>query len=111
MSVDPQAGLAVPNLVIEDSATSTGIDEAMVETLVRAFYGRVRHDPLIGPVFESKIQDWEEHIGRLCTFWSSVALGSSRYRGQPMVCELLGCDVPVVLAGMGGSRDQNWWPP
>jgi hemoglobin len=88
MSGDTQAGVAVPTLVIENSTTSTGIDEAMIETLVRAFYGRVRHDPLIGPVFESKIQDWEEHIGRLSSFWSSVALGSRRYRGQPLAAHL-----------------------
>jgi hemoglobin len=86
--VDTQAGVGVPNVIIEDISTSTGIDEAMIETLVRAFYGRVREDPLIGPVFESKIQDWEEHLGRLCTFWSSVVLGSSRYRGQPMAAHL-----------------------
>jgi hemoglobin len=88
MSWDTQAGVAVPTFVIEDTATSTGIDEAMIETLVRAFYGRIRHDPLVGPVFASKILDWEEHIGRLCSFWSAVALGSRRYRGQPMAAHL-----------------------
>jgi hemoglobin len=78
----------VLTLVVEDLGTSAGIDEAMIETLVRAFYGRARQDPLIGPVFQSKIQDWEGHIARLCAFWSSVALGSGRYRGQPMAAHL-----------------------
>jgi hemoglobin len=62
----------------------TGIDEAMIERLVRGFYAKVRTDPLIGPVFESRIADWEPHLQRMCAFWSSVALMSGRYHGSPM---------------------------
>ena len=63
----------------------TGIDEPMIERLVRTFYGAVRTDPLVGPVFAERIIDWEPHIQRMCEFWSSVALMSGRYHGQPMV--------------------------
>lgn len=63
----------------------TGIDEPMIERLVRTFYGAVRTDPLIGPVFAQRIADWEPHLQRMCEFWSSVALMSGRYHGQPMV--------------------------
>ncbi len=69
--------------VAEATATS-GIDEAMIERLVRAFYARVRHDAVLGPIFEARIEDWETHLGRMCAFWSSVALGSGRYSGNPM---------------------------
>jgi len=62
----------------------TGIDEAMIERLVRTFYGRVQRDPLIGPIFAAKIVDWEHHIAKLCAFWSSVVLMTGRYHGQPM---------------------------
>jgi hemoglobin len=62
----------------------TGIDEAMIERVVRGFYARVRNDPLIGPVFDARIRDWEPHLQRMCAFWSSVALMSGRYHGQPM---------------------------
>lgn len=62
----------------------TGIDEAMIERLVRGFYARVRADALLGPVFESRIQDWEPHLRRMMAFWSSVALMSGSYSGQPM---------------------------
>lgn len=65
-------------------AIRTGIDEAMIDRLVRTFYGRVRADALLGPVFDSKIRDWEPHLQRMCAFWSAVALKSRRYRGQPM---------------------------
>ncbi|MGE0152879.1 MAG: group III truncated hemoglobin [Reyranellaceae bacterium] len=62
----------------------TGIDEAMIERLVRGFYARVRQDALIGPVFEARIADWEPHLQRMIAFWSSVALMSGTYHGQPM---------------------------
>lgn len=62
----------------------TGIDEPMIEQLVRTFYGRVQSDPLIGPVFAERITNWDDHIARLCAFWSSVVLLTGRYHGQPM---------------------------
>lgn len=63
----------------------TGITEAMIEQLVHAFYARVRKDPMIGPVFESRITNWEPHLAQMCAFWSSVALMTGRYHGTPMV--------------------------
>jgi hemoglobin len=93
--VDRQASASKRNQVVEDIVVRTGIDEAMIERLVRTFYGRARLDPLIGPIFENKVHDWEGHIGRLCAFWSSVALMSGRYHGQPMVAHLpLPIDTP-----------------
>jgi hemoglobin len=62
----------------------TGIDEAMIETIVRAFYARVRQDPLLAPVFASRISDWEPHLDNMFAFWSSMTLHSGRYHGQPM---------------------------
>lgn len=62
----------------------TGIDEAMIERLVRGFYDRVQKDELIGPVFAAKISDWEPHLQQMFAFWSSVALMTGRYHGQPM---------------------------
>jgi hemoglobin len=76
------------NLIVRDIVERTGIDDVMIERLVRVFYARARLDPLIGPIFESKVEDWDDHIARLCAFWSSVALMSGRYHGQPMVAHL-----------------------
>ena len=66
----------------------TGIDEPMIERLVRCFYGKVRKDRLLGPVFEVRIRDWEPHLQRMCAFWSSVALMSGRYHGSPMAMHM-----------------------
>lgn len=62
----------------------TGIDEAMIEKLVRSFYERVQTDPMLGPVFAARIKNWEPHLQQMFAFWSSVALMSGRYHGQPM---------------------------
>lgn len=69
---------------IADIVARTGIDEAMIDNLVRAFYGKIGDDALLGPVFAARIVDWEPHLQRMCAFWSSVALMSGRYHGQPM---------------------------
>jgi len=63
----------------------TGITEALIERLVHGFYAKVRKDPMIGPVFEARITDWEPHLAQMCAFWSSVALMTGRYHGTPMV--------------------------
>lgn len=76
------------NLIIADIVARTGINDTMIDTLVHEFYARARRDPLIGPVFESKVDDWDRHLERICAFWSSVALMSGRYHGQPMVAHL-----------------------
>ena len=61
-----------------------GITEERLSELVDLFYGRVRKDDLIGPVFNRAIDDWPEHLERLQAFWSSVMLTSGRYKGNPM---------------------------
>jgi hemoglobin len=70
--------------MMAEIAQRTGIDEAMIERLIRAFYARVTDDPLLGPVFAARIADWEPHLQRMFAFWSSVALMTGRYHGQPM---------------------------
>lgn len=93
--MDSPDGHRTRDLIVEDIVGRTGIDEVMIERLVRIFYGRARLDPLIGPIFERTVHDWENHIARICDFWSSVILMSGRYHGQPMVAHLpLPVDTP-----------------
>ncbi|MEX2617647.1 MAG: group III truncated hemoglobin [Alphaproteobacteria bacterium] len=66
----------------------TGIDEAMIESLVHRFYARIREDALLGPVFKARIADWDLHLQRMCAFWSSVALLTGRYHGSPVAKHL-----------------------
>lgn len=61
------------------------ITEDDIARLVPAFYSRVRQDDMLGPIFNGAIDDWPRHLEKLQAFWSSVMLGSGRYKGQPMV--------------------------
>lgn len=59
--------------------------ENRLRDLVFEFYGRVRDDDLLGPVFESRLEgEWAEHLERMCDFWSSVLYATGRYRGDPV---------------------------
>ena len=100
MDEDSQAHALRREAIVTDIVQRTGIDEPMIERLVRAFYERARVDVLIGPVFESKGKDWDAHLARMCAFWSSVALMSGRYHGAPMVVHL---PLPV------GTEHFNRW--
>ncbi|MFC5568712.1 group III truncated hemoglobin [Lysobacter yangpyeongensis] len=60
------------------------LDTADIARLVDRFYDRVQADPVLGPVFNPAIEDWDEHKRTLVSFWSSVALGTRSYRGNPM---------------------------
>lgn len=95
MSLNTQDGAARRSAIVADIVARTGIDEAMIQRLVRDFYGRARRDPLIGPIFERKVVDWEAHFAQISDFWSSVVLMSGRYHGQPMAMHLpLPIDTP-----------------
>ena len=64
-------------------------DEAEIEALVRDFYGRIRADDILGPIFARVIgEDWEPHLQKMFAFWSSVMLMSGRYKGAPMVAHM-----------------------
>ncbi len=61
--------------------------ELPIGELVGRFYGRVRQDPLLAPVFAKTMGEadaaWAAHLAQLADFWSSVMQGSGRYHGDP----------------------------
>lgn len=69
-------------------STFDGISEPGIAQLVHRFYGKARRDPIIGPVFESAVENWDEHLRKLCDFWSSVMLTTGRYKGNPMAAHI-----------------------
>lgn len=52
--------------------------------LVTTFYAKVRKNDLLGPVFNSVIQDWEKHFEHLTDFWQSNLFFEKTYKGNPM---------------------------
>jgi len=69
-------------------APYSDITEPAIAALVDRFYAKARRDPLIGPVFNDAVGDWDEHLGKLCDFWSSVVLTTGRYKGNPMAAHM-----------------------
>lgn len=63
---------------------STELTEARLAALIDRFYDKVQVHPTLGPVFNAAVHDWPEHKALLTSFWSSVALGTRSYRGNPM---------------------------
>jgi len=65
------------------------LTEQLVHDLVHAFYGRVRADATLGPIFEAVVAGrWDEHLAKMCDFWSSVTLATGRYEGRPLAAHL-----------------------
>ena len=62
----------------------TGLDEAVLHSLVHRFYAKVRDDEILGPIFTARISDWTPHLDRMVAFWSSVALMTGQYHGRPV---------------------------
>ena len=62
------------------------VREADIEAFVDRFYGRIRDDAVLGPIFAARIarDGWPEHLARMRRFWSTVLRGTGTYRGDPM---------------------------
>jgi len=54
-----------------------------VNLLVINFYKKVRKDETLAPFFD-KIEDWDEHLDRLTTFWESSLFLQTKYYGNPL---------------------------
>lgn len=58
--------------------------EADIQTLVDRFYAKVNQDNLLSPVFNQVAAvHWSTHLPTMYDFWSSVLLGTARYKGRP----------------------------
>ncbi|MFD2367102.1 group III truncated hemoglobin [Pseudoduganella sp. GCM10020061] len=59
------------------------LDRSSLSRLVHEFYGDVRADPVLGPVFDNAIGDhWDAHFERLTDFWCTVMLGTREFQGN-----------------------------
>jgi hemoglobin len=64
-----------------------GMDISSIEDirlLVDTFYGRVREDKFIGPIFIGAIGGrWPEHLDKMYRFWQTVLMEEHTYFGSP----------------------------
>jgi len=66
-------------------AEAIGVDADYISGFVDRFYGKIREDELLGPIFAERIADWDYHLGRMKGFWRSVLHSSGEFSGNPMV--------------------------
>jgi hemoglobin len=65
------------------------LTESEISQLVDSFYGKIREDSLLGPIFASAIgDDWGPHLRKMKAFWATVMLASRTYKGNPMLAHL-----------------------
>ncbi|MES2778438.1 MAG: group III truncated hemoglobin [Bacteroidota bacterium] len=73
-----------------------------VQLLVNTFYDKIQKNPLLGPVFATRIADgnWQPHLEKMYRFWSTLLLYTQTYNGSPF-------DKHIGL-GIGGDHFQQW---
>lgn len=78
---------AAPSLATPSTTRSSApplCTEADIVRLVHAFYGEIRQDAALGPIFDTHISDWDRHLSKMVDFWSSILLRTARFQGTPM---------------------------
>ena len=52
--------------------------------LVDEFYGKVKKDELLGPIFAAVVKDnWPKHLEKMYGFWETILLNVRAYSGSP----------------------------
>lgn len=76
--------------VIDGAPLPEALDEQLVRQVVHGFYGEIRKDDLLGPIFNRAIKPeaWPGHLHKMCDFWSSTLLRTGRYQGRPLPAHL-----------------------
>lgn len=72
-----------------------------ISRMVHDFYTQVRGDEILGPIFNTHIDDWDHHLGHLVDFWSSILLRTGRFKGAPMPKH-------IALPGITAELFQRW---
>src|SRR5688572_24288889 len=83
------------------AAEAIGVDADYVDHFVEAFYGAIRADDLLGPIFAERIADWPAHLARMKAFWRSVLHNSGEFSGNPMVKHL-------AIPGLESRHFERW---
>jgi len=77
--------VAAARKAMTENANQIGITDDYISLLVERFYGRIRTDETLGPIFENAIGDnWDPHLAQMKRFWASVTLNTGTYSGSPV---------------------------
>ena len=83
-------------------APTTPVTEDDIHRLVHRFYEMLREDAELGPIFNTKVKDWDPHLAQMCNFWSSVMLKTGKFQGRPMPKH-------IALVDMARPEHFNVW--
>lgn len=74
---------------------------ADIRHLVDSFYGTIRKDELLGPIFDNIIQDrWPMHLEKMYRFWQTILLDERTYQGTPFA--------PHAAMPIDASHFERW---
>ena len=86
----------------QQAAAEIGVTEDYISHLVDTFYTRIRADSVLGPIFDNVIEDnWAPHLAKMKLFWSSVALSTGVYSGQPVPAHM-------KIPGLTHAHFERW---
>lgn len=72
---------------------------ADVDVVVRSFYENMEDDPQLGGFFADV--DWETHLPKMTTFWSSILFHTGEYGGRPF-------DPHALLSNLEQTHFNHW---
>ena len=77
--------LSVRAAPIRREPAHPSITRDQISRLVDGFYGKVRSNSRLGPIFEARVQgNWSSHLAKMKLFWASVLLRTGEYNGRPV---------------------------
>lgn len=88
MSDDPIQSLELTSS--ENPQVVNGITTDRIRTMVECFYNTIQQDTMLGPIFDSIVQDWDAHYEKMTRFWSSAVLRAGTYSGRPIEAHRFG---------------------
>ena len=68
--------------------------------LLKPFYIDIQQHAVLGPIFNSHIEDWPAHLDNITEFWALQAGGPSKYRG--------GFGAAHISLGLKPEHFQHW---
>jgi len=78
---------------------------AQIETLVNAFYDRVRADEVLGFIFDEVAHtNWTTHLPKMYAFWETVLFRTGGFTGNPLAAHAK----LVPLTDMGRDKFDQW---
>ncbi|MBY0309358.1 MAG: group III truncated hemoglobin [Phycisphaerales bacterium] len=80
---------------------SASLTPAVIARVVDEFYAACRVDPVLGPVFNARVDSWDAHLARIRSLWGAALLGERGYAGRPLEAHL-------AIEGLSAEHFSAW---